>query len=75
VADGWNVEGTVPMAGLAGGADRASVVPMFRVDDVEAAVRRVRAAGGTATAVERMPYGLTSDCTDDQGTPFYLGQL
>ena len=73
--DGWNVGGTVPMAGVAGGADRASVVPMFRVDDVEAAVGRVRAAGGTATAVERMPYGLTSDCTDDQGTAFYLGQL
>ncbi|MEA2686758.1 MAG: hypothetical protein QOE93_1953 [Actinomycetota bacterium] len=75
VADGWNVEGPVPMTGLAGGAERASGVPMYRVDDVHAAVERVRAAGGTATAVERRPYGLTSDCTDDQGTPFYLGQL
>ena len=75
VDDGWGVEDTVPMTGLAGGADRASAVPMYRVDDIEAAVDRVRTAGGTATAVERMPYGLTSDCTDDQGTPFYLGQL
>ena len=75
VEDGWNIEGTTPTAGIAGGAERPSAVPMYRVDDVEAAVERVRAAGGTATAVEPMPYGRTSDCTDDQGTPFYLGQL
>ncbi len=75
VEDGWNVDGPMPMTGLAGGARRASAVPMYRVDDIEAAVGRVRAAGGTATAVERMPYGMTSECTDDQGTPFYLGQL
>jgi len=75
VADGWNVESPMPMVGFAGGATRAAAVPMYRVDDVEAAVGRVRAAGGTATAVERMPYGLTSECADDQGTPFYLGQL
>ena len=75
VEDGWNIEGTTPTAGFAGGAERPSAVPMYRVDDVEAAVDRVRTAGGTATAVATMPYGLTSDCTDDQGTPFYLGQL
>ncbi len=75
VDDGWNVEGPTPMTGVAGGASRASAVPMYRVEDVEAAVRRVRSAGGTATAAATMPYGLTSDCTDDQGTPFYLGQL
>ncbi len=75
MADGWNVEGPVPMTGMAGGADRASGVAMYRVDDIASAVDRVRAAGGTATAVERMPYGLTSECTDDQGTSFYLGQL
>ncbi len=75
VADGWSIEGSAPMAGLVGGAPRPSSAPMYRVDDVEAAVRRVRDAGGTATDVATMPYGLTSDCTDDQGTPFYLGQL
>ena len=75
MADGWNVEGTHPMAGMHGGAERPVVVPMFAVDDVESAVARVRAAGGTATDPERMPYGITSDCTDDQAFPFYLGQL
>ena len=75
VEDGWSIEGPMPMAGLAGGAARASAVAMYRVDDIEAAVERVLAAGGTASRPEAMPYGVTSDCTDDQGMPFYLGQL
>jgi predicted enzyme related to lactoylglutathione lyase len=75
VEDGWGVEDTVPMIGLHGGHDTATVVPMYRVDDIAAAVERVRAAGGTATDVEAQPYGLSSLCTDDQGTRFYLGQL
>jgi predicted enzyme related to lactoylglutathione lyase len=75
VADGWSVEGPMPMVGFTGGAAQPGAVPMYRVDDVEAAAGRVRTAGGTATAVERMPYGLTSECQDDQGIPFYLGQL
>jgi predicted enzyme related to lactoylglutathione lyase len=75
VEDGWEVDGSTPLTGVGGGATRHSAVPMYRVDDIETAVDRVRAAGGAATAVETMPYGRTSDCTDDQGTPFYLGQL
>ncbi len=73
--DGWGVEEVVPMVGLIGGQERATIVPMYRVGDVPDAVERVRAAGGTATDPERQPYGLTSSCTDDQGTRFYLGQL
>ncbi len=38
VEDGWNIEGTTPTAGFAGGAAAPSAVPMYRVDDVEAAV-------------------------------------
>lgn len=75
VDDGWSVEDVVPMVGMAGGADRPTVVPMYRVDDIADAVERVRASGGTATDPERQPYGLSSLCTDDQGTRFYLGQL
>lgn len=73
--DGWNVEGVTPMAGLHGGHQRATVVPMYRVDDIAAAVDRVRRAGGTASDPQRRPYGLEADCADDQGTRFYLGQL
>jgi len=75
VEDGWQVEDVAPMAGLAGGRETATVVPMYRVDDIAAAVQRVRAVGGTATEPERQPYGVMSVCTDDQGTSFYLGEL
>ena len=63
------------MTGMHGGHDVATGVPMYRVDDIEAAVARVRAAGGTATDPERQPYGISAECVDDQGTRFYLGQL
>jgi len=57
-----------------GGHERATAVPMYRVDDIATAVSRVRAGGGTATDPQTQPYGLMSECTDDQGTHFYLGQ-
>jgi predicted enzyme related to lactoylglutathione lyase len=75
VADGWNVEGVSPMVGLAGGLPKAATVPMYQVDDIRAAVGRVRAAGGTATEPEAQPYGITSEAADDQGTRFYLGLM
>lgn len=75
VEDGWQVDGPAPMTGMSGGHAHPDLVPMYRVSDVEAAVARVRAAGGTATDPERAPYGISSDCTDDQGLRFYLGQL
>ena len=75
IADGWQVEGTAPMAGLSGGHAEATTVPMWRVADLRAAVGRVRAAGGTAAEPRQEPYGLTADCADDQGTRFYLGQF
>jgi predicted enzyme related to lactoylglutathione lyase len=73
--DGWNIPDTVPMAGVAGGRSRARIVPMYRVDDITSAVQRVRAAGGTATEPAHEGYGIRAECTDDQGTTFYLGQL
>lgn len=74
VPDGWGVDGVVPMCGLHGGHDVATVVPMYRVPDIHAAVEEVRAGGGTATDPVVQEYGVTSACTDDQGTRFYLGQ-
>ena len=63
------------MGGMAGGRPEQRVAPMWLVNDIEDAARRVRAAGGTATEIAQRPYGLESECVDDQGTPFYLGQL
>lgn len=75
VADGWGVDDVAPMVGISGGQDAATTVPMYRVDDIGAAVANVAAAGGRATDPEVQPYGVTSTCADDQGTRFYLGQL
>lgn len=76
VADGWHVVGTRPMAGATGGSERPTTVPMWTVADIDAAVARVREAGGTVLAEPaRQPYGVTAECTDDQGGRFYLGKF
>lgn len=75
VERGLQVEGPRPMTGFWGGEARQNITLMFRVDDINAAVAAVRANGGTATDPEQQPYGLTSDCVDDQGLAFYLGQM
>jgi uncharacterized glyoxalase superfamily protein PhnB len=75
VPDGWQVEGTTPMVGIGGGSGEPATVPMYAVDDIEVAVAAVRTAGGEAGEIERQSYGLSALCRDDQGLPFYLGQL
>ncbi len=72
--DGWGVEDVEPMVGVQGGHRRDTCLPMYQVDDIDSAVDRIRAAGGTATDPQRQPYGITAECTDDQGTRFYLSQ-
>jgi uncharacterized glyoxalase superfamily protein PhnB len=74
VPDGWRVDGPHPMVGLSGGHAEVTLVPVYRVGDIGAAVGRVRAEGGTATDPEARPYGVSSECTDDQGTRFGLWQ-
>ena len=76
IEDGWQVEGTHPMAGVAGGSSSPVTVPMWTVADIDAAVTRVRAAGGTVIQEPtQQPYGLMAECTDDQGGRFHLGQF
>ena len=75
VPRGLRVDGLLPMTGIWGGTGRQTVTLMYVVEDVTAAVARVRASGGTASDPEQQPYGITADCTDDQGTAFSLGQL
>lgn len=75
VDDGWSVLGAHPMSGLAGGAERGVAVPMWAVADIDAAVARVREAGGTVIdEPSQQSYGKSALCTDDQGSRFYLGE-
>ena len=71
----WRSEEIMPPLGIrpARGAE-PEVQLSFRVDDVAAAVGRVRAAGGHADEPRRQPYGLLAECVDDQGTTFRLWQ-
>jgi predicted enzyme related to lactoylglutathione lyase len=76
IADGWQVTPVHPMSGIAGGNDPQVTVPMWTVADVDAAVARVREAGGTVIdEPSQQPYGKTAQCRDDQGGRFYLGEF
>jgi predicted enzyme related to lactoylglutathione lyase len=46
----------------------------YRIDDIAAAVERVRAAGGRADEPARLRFGLSTECVDDQGITFRLWQ-
>jgi predicted enzyme related to lactoylglutathione lyase len=64
------------MAGVAGGSSQPATVPMWTVADINAAVERVRAAGGTVIdEPNQQSYGVSALCTDDQGARFYLGEF
>jgi predicted enzyme related to lactoylglutathione lyase len=71
----WRTDQTRPPLGIlpAQGAE-PEVQLSYRVDDIAAAVERVRTAGGHADEPERKPYGLLAECVDDQGATFRLWQ-
>jgi uncharacterized glyoxalase superfamily protein PhnB len=75
VADGWQVQGTVPMIGISGGHERATAVPVWPVPDVSAARAAVLGRGGSATDPHREPYGIVAECVDDQGLRFTLVEV
>lgn len=54
----------------------ARIAMYFSVDDIDAAVRSVRALGGTAEdpRPEEPGFGRFTACTDDQGVQFGLHQ-
>ncbi|MFI5611209.1 VOC family protein [Amycolatopsis sp. NPDC051903] len=73
VPGAWGFEGPGLQGGLWGGPGRqVGWKLMYAVDDLTAALARVRDHGGTAGEVEHHPYGTTADCLDDQGIEFWL---
>jgi len=71
----WRTDETRPPLGIWSSEGAEPEVQLsYRVDDVAAAVERVRSAGGHADEPERKPYGLIAECVDDQGATFHLWQ-
>ncbi|MBC8075534.1 MAG: VOC family protein [Chloroflexales bacterium] len=61
-----------PLAGLDGSGQEAGPRVFFGVDDIDAAVARVRALGGQADDPLMLLSGRFARCRDDQGTQFTL---
>jgi predicted enzyme related to lactoylglutathione lyase len=71
----WRTEETrPPLSILSSEVAEPEVQLSYRVDDIAAAVERVRTAGGRAGEPERKPYGLLAGCVDNQGATFRLWQ-
>jgi predicted enzyme related to lactoylglutathione lyase len=72
----WRTQETRPPLGIRSSPGEAEleVQLSYRVDDIAAAVGRVRAAGGRADEPRRRPFGLLAECVDDQGATFRLWQ-
>jgi uncharacterized glyoxalase superfamily protein PhnB len=71
----WRTEDTSPPLGILPADEAEPAVQLsLRVDDIAAAVERVRAAGGQAGQPRRRPFGLLAECTDEQGLTFRLWQ-
>ena len=71
VPGGFNIEGPTPPGGLFAG-DGSTPSVYFGVDDVGAAVARVRTLGGEADEPQEVASGRISACRDDQGIEFNL---
>jgi uncharacterized glyoxalase superfamily protein PhnB len=63
-----------PLSILSSQSAKPEVQVSYRVDDIAAAVERVRTAGGRADEPDRKPYGFIAECVDDQGATFRLWQ-
>lgn len=71
----WRTDETRPPLGIWSSEGAEPEVQLsYRVDDIGAAVERVRTAGGHAVEPERKPYGLIAECVDGQGATFHLWQ-
>lgn len=68
------VQGPEPMGGSPHEDSSGHPRIFFAVDNIEAAVVRVRELGGTAEDPVTIPSGAYAHCTDDQGVAFSLSR-
>jgi uncharacterized protein len=71
---GWNIVNVKPRGGVFVSEPGPTVV-YFQVASVDAAVDRIRAAGGTAATPRPNRVGAHAACRDDQGISFGVGML
>jgi predicted enzyme related to lactoylglutathione lyase len=71
---GRQAPGVAPPQGLWEYPGLPGLFCSYVVDDIAAAVARVRAAGGRAEEPVRRAYGLAADCVDTDGARFALHQ-
>jgi predicted enzyme related to lactoylglutathione lyase len=74
VPNGYNIEKVSPPGGLSGGSTERTVEVYFGVEDIRAAVARVRELGGEADEIQEADHGSYASCRDDQRTSFSLYQ-
>jgi uncharacterized protein len=72
VPEGFNIEGTTPPGGVFGGGKGWCPSVYFSVDDIDAALAKVRELGGEASEPEAIATGHMAHCRDDQGREFNL---
>jgi hypothetical protein len=70
--DGFHVSNIDPPGGIAGGHPTPGTSLYLRVDDLAAAVDRVRELGGRVVAEGSYASGEDAECVDDQGVHFHL---
>lgn len=68
------IQGPTPMGGSPHDDPSRHPRIYFAVDDLEAAVVRVRELGGTASDPVTIPSGAFAHCSDSQGVEFSLSQ-
>ncbi|GGW88581.1 VOC family protein [Streptomyces lomondensis] len=68
------IHGPNPMGGTSHGDTSQFPRVYFSVDDVNAAIERVRELGGTAGEPVTIPAGVFANCVDDQGVEFSIFQ-
>jgi predicted enzyme related to lactoylglutathione lyase len=73
-AGGLHIDNKLPDGGLGGGRAGSHADLFFRVYDLDAAMAKVEALGGSAEPAGEGPEGRHAVCTDDQGTPFGLSE-
>jgi uncharacterized protein len=72
VPGGSQIENTNPAGGLFENPEGSVPQVFFQVDDIHAAVERVRELGGEGAEPQRIDSGWIAPCRDDQGIELNL---